>query len=155
MITLKRTFDYQLVKRIVTHPEVYPYLSDDGSPSAEQWEPAEHEAVYYLLVERDGEPVGTYMFVPQNSVCYEGHTALLPEAWGQGAEIGIMAQHWLFENSPCQRIVGNAPSFNQRALHYAEKTGMRAFGINRKSFLKNGVLYDQVVLGVSKEDVCQ
>lgn len=155
MILLKRTFDYELVKRIVTHHEVYPWLSDDGSPPPEEWHAIQHEAMYYVLVERDGEPVGVLMFTPQNSVCYEGHTALLPEVWGQGAEIGAMAAAWLFENSPCQRLIGNAPMFNPRALQYARSAGMEPFGVNARSYLKGGVLYDQIVLGMSKEDRCR
>jgi RimJ/RimL family protein N-acetyltransferase len=155
MITITRTFDDALIKKIVTHPEVYPWLSDDGSPAAENWQPTPSQAIYYVLAEFDGEPVAVFMFTPQNSVCYEGHSALLPKIWGQGAEIAVMVQRWLFENSPAQRIVGNAPAFNERALYYAQKAGMRRYGLNPKSYLKNGVLYDQVLVGVSKEDVCR
>ena len=154
MISLKRTFDYELVKRIVTHPEVYPYLADDGSPTPEDYRAIEHEAIYYVLVERDDVPVGVLLFVPQNAVCYEGHTALLPEVWGEGGKIGQLVIEWMFANTPCRRIVGNAPLFNHRALQYAKKAGMQPFGVNAKSYLKDGVLYDQIVLGISKEDVC-
>lgn len=154
-IKLSRTFNYELVRRIVTHPKVYPFLSDDGSPPASEWEPSQNGGVYYVLVEDDGEPVGVLMFTPHNSICYEGHTALLPVVWGKGAEIGAMTALWMFENTPCRRIIGNAPIFNLRALSYAQRAGMHVFGVNERSYLKGGVLYDQIVLGMSKEDICR
>ena len=154
MITITRTHDAELIKRMVTHPEVYPYLSDDGSPSRDEWQPVINDAVYYVLAARDSSPVGLWMFHPQNSVCYEGHSVVLPEMQGNGAEIAVMVQVWMFEHTPCQRIIGNAPMCNPRALYYAQKAGMQPFGVNVKSYLKDGVLYDQIVLGVSKEDVC-
>lgn len=155
MITVERTFDYETIKRIVTHPQVYPFLSDDGSPPASEWQPTESETVYYVAASNHRGVVGVLIFTPHNSICYEGHSALLPSVWGHGPEIGKLAMRWMFENSPCRRLIGNAPSFNPRVLAYAKRSGMQPFGVNQKSFLKDGILYDQVVLGASKEDVCR
>jgi hypothetical protein len=42
------------------------------------------------------------------------------------------------------------PANNRLALSFAKSCGMTEYGLNPQSFLKDGQLYDQVLLGVSK-----
>jgi RimJ/RimL family protein N-acetyltransferase len=157
MITIERTTDYAMIRRIVTHPRIYPWITDDGSPGSDEWEPIRDDRVWYLLVKLEGQPAGVFIFLPQNSICYEMHTCLMPLLWGQnhGSVLaGMMAVQWMFENSSAQRIVGNAADYNRLALRYGRKIGLKQFGTNPKSFLHDGTLYDQHLLGVSKEEVC-
>ena len=46
------------------------------------------------------------------------------------------------------------PEYNKLAIRLAGKVGMELIGINKRSFMKNGVLYDQQLFGISKEDIC-
>ena len=156
MITVERTLDYELVRRIVTHPKIYCHIADDGSPAAADWRPIESDAVVYLLVLSDEQPAGVFTLVPQNRVCYEVHTCLLPDIWGPDALIASgKAMRWMFANTPCERIMTNVPDYNRIALRFARRSGMTYFGCNTKSYLHRGVLHDQIMLGVSKEEVCR
>ncbi len=47
------------------------------------------------------------------------------------------------------------PEFNKLAIRLANKVGMEFIGIQRKSFMKRGTLYDQHFFSLNKEDVCQ
>lgn len=155
MITVYRTFDYELVKRIVTHPKIYPHVSDDSSPKPEDWKPIESDAVWYVLVE-NSSPAGVFTLVPQNAVCYEVHTCLLPRIWGPVAlDAAGMMLEFMFSKSPCRRVVTNVPDYNRVALRFATNSGLKVFGLNPKSYLKNGTLFDQIMLGISKEEVCR
>lgn len=154
MITFARSQDYDLIRRILTHPRIWPYISDDGSPPVEQYQPVQHSAVWYVIVRDvrdDGEDLlGLWVFTPENYVCWEVHTALLPAAWGPKGQLAArMLPAWIWENTHCRRIVTNVPSTNRLALHFAYKAGMKIFGVNRSSFMKNGVLCDQICLGIS------
>jgi RimJ/RimL family protein N-acetyltransferase len=156
VIVLERTFDYDLVRRIVTHPKIYPHISDDNSPKAEDWQPFQSEVVWYILVKLDDAPAGVFTFTPHNAVCYEVHTCLLPAIYGKNSVLaGIAVIQWMFANSPCRRIITNVPSYNILALRFAHNGGLKEFGVNEKSYLKNGVLFDQIMLGVTKEDSCR
>jgi hypothetical protein len=42
------------------------------------------------------------------------------------------------------------PAHNRLALAFAEAAGMKVYGRNHASFLKNGELLDQICLGLSK-----
>jgi RimJ/RimL family protein N-acetyltransferase len=147
-----RTFDMDVVRNIMTHRRVYPHISDDGSLPADQFTPMDNDAIVYLLARDEKAPLGVFMLVPHNTVCYEVHTCMLPRAWGgvaiHAARTGTL---WMFNHTKCRRIITNVPAYNTLAHRFAEECGMTQFGVNRKSFLKNGVLYDQLLLGLSKE----
>lgn len=155
-MTFERTRDWELVKQIVTHPKVYPYISDDFSPKPEAWEPVKEEVVIYVLV-RDGEELlGLWIFVPLNGVCMDVHTCLLPNAYGHKAvEAAKEMAVWLWENTACHRLVTEVPASNPLARRFAERAGMVEFGCNPRSFLKRGKLEDQYLLGMSRpEELC-
>ncbi len=151
LLTFERTSDLALIKLVMTHPRVYPHITDDGSAPVEEFHVLEHPAIWYVLVKDDDELLGLFMFVSQNAVCAEVHTCLLPNALGARAKEaarGVVA--WMFEQTTLQRIVTNVPANNRLALHYAKRGGMTEYGLNPKSFLKGGILQDQILLGLSR-----
>jgi RimJ/RimL family protein N-acetyltransferase len=154
MIRFERTHDLALIRRVMTDPSVYARISDDGCPDAPQFEAADNPALWYVAV-HDGsdELLGLFLFVPQNAVCWEVHTALLPLAYGpRAARAGSGVISWVWANTPCRRLMTNVPAYNRLALRYAERAGLTQFGLNPGSYLKNGVLFDQILLGVSRPE---
>lgn len=155
-LTFERTRDFDLVRKIMTHPRVYPHITDDGCPPVEEFHPAEDRGLWYILVRNAGEPVGLWLFVPQNAVCWEVHTCLLPVAWGEtGKEAAKRMAEWIWQYTTCRRIVTNVPECNRLALRFAKAAGMVEYGRNEKSFLKDGKLWGQIMLGLTKEAECQ
>jgi RimJ/RimL family protein N-acetyltransferase len=154
MITFERSTDYVLIRSILTHSRIYDKISDDYSPPREEYRPIRHEGVWYVVardVHAEGaDLLGLWMFHPQNGICWEVHTALLPVAWGApGREAAQLLPGWIWRNTPCRRIVTNVPTTNRLALHFAVNAGMKIYGVNEASYLKNGRLCDQVCLGIS------
>jgi len=151
MIQFERSSDYELIRSIMTHPRIYDKIADDSSPAPADYHPPEHEAIWYVMVRDAGELLGLWMFCPQNAVCWEVHTCLLPAAWGdRGQAAARLLPEWIWENTCCRRIITNVPTTNRLALHFALKAGMRMFGVNPRSYLKRGVLCDQIMLGISQ-----
>lgn len=151
MIQFERSFDYALIRGIMVHPSVYRHLTDDSSPPAAQYRPIESDAVWYLVVWDGNELLGLWMCVPQNSVCWEIHTALMPNAWGERAHrAAAMLQTWIWVNTPCRRIITNVPADNRVAYHFALAAGMEVYGQNEDSFLRDGKLLTQICLGISR-----
>jgi RimJ/RimL family protein N-acetyltransferase len=151
MIHIERSKDYALIREIMTHPGVYRHLTDDFSPRAVEFHPLESEALWYLVVWDGNELLGLWMLHPQNGICWEIHTALLPDAWGdKGHRAAKVALEWIWTHTPCRRIVTNVPEDNRLAFRFALAAGMTAYGVNRASFQKNGRLLDQACLGISR-----
>lgn len=156
MVTISRCYDVALIKSTITHPKLYQHLSDDGCPDAQDFTVQLADSLFYMVAHDGDKYLGLFLLHPHNFICYEVHTCLLPEAWGEMAiECGKAIVRWMFENTPCQRVITNVPKYNRLALRLARNVGMSEFGVNTKSFLKNGSLHDQVMLGISKEALCQ
>jgi hypothetical protein len=157
-IQFERTRDYDLIKSIMINPRIWPWISDDATPLPADFRPIESEAVYYILVHAQDRLLGMWMFVPQNAICWEVHTCILP---GHGFDTVRYAAHamarWIWQNTPCQRLITSIPRYNRSAYSLAVDAGMQEWGVNEAAYLKNGRLHDLVMLGMSKpmEEVCQ
>lgn len=151
-----RTADMELVRAIITHPQVYPWVIDDGSPRAEDFEPAASvgSGVIYVLVEIENAR-GVFAFFQQNSVTTEAHTCVLPSMWGKTHLAARAAIAWIFANTKFQRIITSVPADNPLAARLSIKAGMKLYGRNPGSFLRNGQLLDIDLYGISKEALCQ
>lgn len=151
-LTLKRTHDMPLVAAIMGHPAIWPHIHEDGTKEAA---PVDADYFHWLLV-ADDQPAGVFLAHPRGEKCWEVHTCLLPRAWGRAAARAaqLLLEH-LFEEVGCDKVVTNVPAYNRAALRFAKTFG-QVEGVNRASFLRNGEMVDQIMLGITrKEWLCQ
>jgi RimJ/RimL family protein N-acetyltransferase len=151
MIRFERSREYSTIGAIMRNPKLYGACADDFSPAREQFEPRTDDAIWYVLVWEGKVLLGLFALAPQNAVCWELHTRLLPEAWGSvaaAAAAGIV--EWIWAHTPCLRLVTVCPAYNRLAIRFAERAGMSRYGVNPRSWQKGGELFDQVLLGLSK-----
>src|SRR5581483_3651266 len=113
-VRFERSTDVALIRQIITHPKIYPWLGDDGMPPAAQFQPVDHPEIHYMLVWDGSELLGLFEFRPKNSVTWEAHTCLLPNAWGARAVTAAREMaRWTFDNTSCERIVTAVPEYNR------------------------------------------
>lgn len=152
IMKVERTHDMEVVKRIMSHPRVWPHIHEDGPTEPA---PFDHEGLIWAVVLDDG-PIGVFLAHQRTFVCYEMHTCLLPETWGRRAsEAAQLFLTFMFCQGGCQKIVTNVPAYNRHALRFAKANGMKEEGINRASYLKDGELIDQVMLGITYKEWAQ
>jgi len=150
---VNRTFDYGLVRSIMTSPRVYPHIIDDFSPSAEEFRPIRDDRLIYLAVSDESEVRGAFLFVPENGVLFRVHHFLLPVLWGSKAIAAArLAMTWIWENTDCQRISGKTPTCNRLAWKFAEKVGMKTVGYEPNSVQIGGKLYAQIITGMNRPE---
>ncbi len=151
MINFSPTRDLDLVKSIMTHVKVWEYISDDGSPPPQEFNPCDSPHVLYLLCYDGDILLGMWMFSQVNYVTVEVHTCLLPQhGFHRSREAAKLAAQWIWDNTQCQRIITNVPRKNRIARKFAEAAGLVQFGLNPSSFMKDGMLQDQILLGISR-----
>lgn len=151
---IERTTDADFVSSVINHPEIREDLTD-----GEDLHVPMHESIYYLkpTFERhvDGAvedvAVGVVGFIPINAVTWNPHIAILPEYRGHGTDAMKAGVTWMFENTPCRKIVAYPPAFNTRMIRVFEKCGFKMEGVSPKSFPWHGVLRDRVLMGLEKE----
>lgn len=148
-----RLTDYDVIQATIAHPAIYGKLADDLAVLAEEFTPVQSDALIYLGVYWADEFLGLFVFAPTNSVCYDVHTCLLPAAWGKAIEAGRLACQWMWRHTACRRIVTTVPVDNRLALRLALRCGFTQFGLNPQSWLKGGVMRDQILLGLDRPEV--
>ena len=150
-MTFERTFDWDKIKEIVTDESVYRHIQDDFSPSPEDWQPLQDESIWYVIAREGEEIYGLFALIPENKICWKAHPCLLPNTFGYLSRL-ITQQfiEWLWDNSPCLRLIAEVPETNQIVKKYAMDAGMTQFGVNEKSLMKGGKLQNQVLYGISK-----
>ena len=149
----ERTRDAALVRAVLTHPKIWPHVTDDDSPAAADFVPVVTEAVWYITASADGDwrLLALFPCEVRNTVWWEIHAAVLPEAWGEPATAALRGLcEWIWRETLCERITASIPRYNRLALAYARRAGMVEYGINPRSIRKHGALHDQVLVGISK-----
>jgi RimJ/RimL family protein N-acetyltransferase len=143
---IERATDAEVVRSIVSHPDVKPEIWDgEEDPPVPM-----HELVYYLIVRRDGDAAGVIAFIPRNAIVWDAHAAVLPEHRGCGTGAMRLAVKWMFENTPCRKVVCEPPAFKVAMVRVLEKNGFHREGISTKSFQWHGELHDRVLMGIEK-----
>lgn len=150
-LTFERTRDWALIKSIVTHPAIYPHVSDDFAATPEEWKATQDEGIWYIAVYEGEEVLGLFILIPQNAICWDIHTCMLPKSYGNLAwNAGLGVLQWLWKNTPCKRVVTHVPDYNRVALSFAKRCGLVCYGINPNSYMKRGKLHNSILLGISK-----
>jgi len=137
-----RSFDYEKIREI--YVKDYDYFIDDGCPPYEFYNPIRSDKVIYL-VSRDN----CFTAIPRNYVEYEVHFG------GNRRTLFFSARRaidWMFNKTPCLKLTGQVPGYNKKAIRFGGRLGFKHEGINRKSFMKNNILYDQYIMGLTRED---
>ena len=150
---IDRCTDPKIINSIISHPRIYPHVSDDHSPKAEDFDCSEAlrtDGVYFLTP-IDGEVLGCFIVHLHTMTLFEVHTCLLPCCWGKKAlEATALCAKWVFGNTTCQKLMTWVPTYNKLAYRLAIRSGMQDEGLCKKSYLKNGVLLDMHLLGLEK-----
>lgn len=152
--------DLESIDDIMKHPKVYKTIVDDSCPERENFSieaALKKKEVYVLKALVNNVLCGTFLFHPWNYATYEIHICILPEYWGKKVvELSKEAVQWMFSNTRCRKVVAFIPVFHRLAVTLAKKTGFKIEGVSEKSFQKEGVLYNQTLMGICKEvDLCQ
>lgn len=149
--TFEPSNDIGLITGIVTHVAIYPDVIDDFAPPREGYRPPIDPALLYLIVRDYGVLQGLFFFHPINAVTLEVHTCLLPHCWGHKARLIARAMlSYLWENTDCRRLVTSVPDDNRKASIFARASGMKEYGRNPESFMKDGKLRDLILLGIGR-----
>ncbi len=150
----ERCTDLSLVKDFfVLHPELYAAVRDDFTGPAEDFVPIDHPLVsYILLLGDDGQLYGLAMVNAHSMILWEVHNFILASVgWKKRCAIARAFLDFLWAHG-CKRVIGKVLVTNRYALRFNESMGMERIGVNRRCFLKDGVLQDEVWLGLSSPD---
>lgn len=152
MFRFERTTDPELIRSIAAHPRIYEHLHDDFAPPREQWRPTIHPLISYMVAYEDDQLIGLFIVNAHSCVLWELHECFLPRVWGTGKPLQCANEFrkWIWRESNCLRMFGQILASNKSALRLALKAGMTEFGVHPRSFMKNGIMQDQILVGIDR-----
>lgn len=145
---VRETVCLDKIKRIFGDPEIYDRIADDYAPPLEEFEPAPPcEGLYYVT---DESNIGLVFYHWKNGITLEGHIQVLKEFRHLAMDFGQAALDWAWNNTEAKKIIAVVPTLYPDVIKFVEKFGFEREGETKRSYEKNGVLYNQVYLGISR-----
>jgi len=144
--------DFERVARVIGDPLIWPSISDDDHTV---FDPAAVKNILddtrlYVLMPNENTVL---TFIPQSTILYDSHIAIRLGHRGKEGFAGTrQALGWIFDHTPCLKIVGRFPVTKRELLWMARAMKFHLEGFCRKSILRNGQLEDQIMIGLTKED---
>lgn len=145
-----RCFDAELIKDVVTTPGLWETVSDD-SVHPDKFIP-DVEGQCWLAAIDGGCLLGFFQYHPLNGTTLIAHPHILPQFRGKRAfKAGKDQFDWMFsEYVKYNKIVGFIPFIYKNVKIYCNMIGMKDEGVCSKSYMKDGELHDQWIVGKVK-----
>ena len=147
-VRINRTADRDFIAALSFDPLIWPFISDDGCEQKLEVVDRLLGFESLILKAEDEAPLGLWIAFGRNFVTCELHFCVVPSRFGGKAYVTNEVCRWIFSNTRFKKIVTEIPRFNERAIRHIRKAGFIHEGVNRVSFLKDGVLHDQIVFGM-------
>ena len=155
-IKVDRVVDYEALDTIARHPDIYPYISDDASPAADDFTTSDlllNPANLFLGLHINDVLKGFWMFLSRSYDILEVHTCLLPEARGDIATKGAPAAlRHVFTSTPTMTLVTHVPTPNHAAHKFASWVGFKTLHTIKDAWRKDGKTSDVEVMCFSVFD---
>lgn len=148
LLTAVRLTDYIVAKYAID--SCWDDISEDG---IDQYMPDIVNEFWIGLFFEDGL-VGCYRLHQINKFTWEGHAFMLPEFRNKYSVIGCLTiLNWMVENIDFKKLIASVPKLYPNVMIFLEKIGFKVEGINRKSWTKNGELWDMVNYGLTLSEI--
>lgn len=144
----------------IAHPilyimqQVWEYLTDDSGLKFEDYSPRlDEDSRWYITYDEYDTPVAAFWLRRLNGVTWEAHANVAPQYWGnkKGTKLCKQALAFAFEDTEALKFVAQIPDSSKATQKMAAAIGFSREGINKQSFLRDGVLHDQVYFGMTRK----
>lgn len=149
----ERTFDRDLIKSVITRSDMWSTVAEDGQ-NPDEWVP-DVDGQCWLYMEDEGQMIGLYNIHAHNSITVEIHAHVLPECRKtHSRETGLSVLNWIYTKHPeYKKVVARIPFIFENVKNFTCSFGFKVEGVNRQSYLKNGDIVDQWMLGITRDEI--
>lgn len=153
MIKATRTYDHELIKSIMTSRGLWETVAEDGHLPDDFTCDTDSEC--WLLMTSGDDVVGLYNIHGINAVTCEIHAQVIPkhrERHSYGT--GRAALEWIFNEAPeYKKVIAQIPVVFENVKNFTCQFGFQVEGVNRLSYLKDGAVVDQWLLGMTRDEI--
>ena len=146
-----RIHDAKVVKSILLRPEILATIAEDGAADVEP----DMERNIWLLMKSGETEVGLYQIERINGITAQIHANVLPEHRKPHSKAtGTAALDWVMMHLPeIHKIIAVIPVLYPNVRDFTLSFGFQVEGVNRQSYLKNGTIHDQWILGITRPEI--
>lgn len=144
---IRQTKDYEMIKKmLIVDKELYERISDDYT-DIEKYDPSKSDWLGWF----DGDECKALLSIhEENAVVLNVHIHIPAKHRGKGSFMmgNSLLKH--LEKNCLKRFVkinAKIPELYPDVIRYAEKNGFEVEGIDRKSYIRDGKIYDRFMLG--------
>lgn len=130
--------------------EAWETVIDDSPISFDDYEaPIDEDNRWYGSYEGD-DLVSLFYVHRLNLITWQLHIQFRPEYWGKGISTahGKAQMDFIWEDTGCKKIYALVPAYATYVLDLAKRYGFKQEGRTKRSFQKDGVIHDQIHIGV-------
>ena len=150
MISISRETDKQVIYDVISHDGIFDCIREDGYTDIN----IDTDATCFLSLKVDGDIGGIFIIEKLSSIEIQFHAQVLPEYRKEYTKkFMTMVYEWIISETGFQKLSASAPSIYPNAANFCKRMGMIEEGINRLSWLKNGEIHDQILLGITREEI--
>jgi len=148
---IARTFNAEFIKSYIIEHGVFDEICEDDFTTSE-WAP-DMNSGWFLHKEGD-DVLGIWMAELRNGITIEIHPTIPKKYRGKLAYQGANEFFaWICHNTNYQKINAEIATCFPNAKLFAMQCGMKVEGKIRQSFKKNGTIYDQWMLGMTRQEL--
>ena len=148
------TTDMELVRAILVEPDIWDRAAEDGVDQ-ETWYPGYDSMTAWLLCIENEEIVGVILMHTDTCVSIKIHPYLRKEHREKGRIMMKALYEWVLEygQEKIIKISVTIPMHQKRLINFSGKVGFHKEGVNRDSYLKDGKLYGQQNMGITRIEI--
>ncbi len=141
------TIDVEEIKSVLCHPEIYPCISQDGNPTAAEYEPPMN--VRYIGGYVEGTLIGIMVYHPYKDGL-KCHIQVLPEFRKKYAKaFGRIALN--FGEAKNAIIYADIATCFENVIAFAEGFGFRITGRIKDNYVRDGKRFDAITMRLNNE----
>lgn len=153
-MTIEPTVDMGLVRSIVIEPDIWERIAEDGIEKDDFYPGTDAFTIWLLCIE-ESEIVGIILVHTDNSISVKIHPYLKSKYREKGRIMMKSFYKWFLENTDdkVNKVNTVIPEFHKKVINFAKRVGFKKEGVNRESFRKDGKIYGQQNLGITRTEI--
>lgn len=152
ILQIKRTWDVELIFNVLHNEIIWGAITED---EAGEFYPEVIKEIWLCLYTEE-YIVGVYRLHAVNSITWQIHINILPKYRKEHSDESVtLVYRWCLENiiGRFLKMVCVIPKKYKNVYRFAKSHGFQDEGFNRDSFLKDGIIQGQHLLGITGTEI--
>ena len=144
--------DIERLNNLFADEAIYPFIVDDTAREDQRYKMGEYYLNQRGTIILSPIPESAFVYQQHNGTTFNVHANVLKHKRKEALNAATASVAWVFDNTRFLKIIAFVSPIFPNVCGFTEKCGFTKEGVITKSLLRDGVLYDQNVYGLTKED---